>query len=108
MSALSQSLSAWSAETNKAVLFAAAFAGVIAHWLYELAVDVIRTGTWTAPTMIVVVARVFVSFIAAAAGFVAIYKQAESASAGFKILTAFTLGLAIDALTSPWAQPTTP
>jgi hypothetical protein len=106
MYSLRQNLRAFSESQNKLLLFGLVFIGVLAHWIYELAVAVIKAGgEFTAPTVPLIIARVVVSFIAAAAGFAAAFNQIKKADPGFESFAAFAAGLGVDALTSPWVTP---
>lgn len=49
-----------------------------------------------------VIGRLVVSLVAAAFGFISVYNQIKKVDQEFRFVSAFTLGLGVDALTTPW------
>lgn len=111
MSFWSRGTTAFRTEPRKAMVFVALFLGVVVHWVYEVAVAAIRNeGVWDFGNLGVVIARVVVSFVAAAAGFISAYSQVIKLDPEFRLISAFVLGLGVDALTTPWTtmEPSPP
>ncbi len=93
-------------EPNKVLVFFSLLLGIIFHWIYEVAVAAIKAdGEWVFGTRGVILARIVISLVASVVGLVAAYNQVKKADEGFRAVTAFVLGLSVDAMTSPWTVP---
>jgi hypothetical protein len=90
-------------EQSKA--YGAIVVGILAHWIWELAVAAVQTGQWEFGNGAVVVARVVIAFIVGAVSFAGIWKQIEKADPKIRLWIALTQGFAVDALASPIANP---
>ena len=102
-------LEAFNAETSKIAIFLALFAGIVLHWIYEVAVAAIKNGgTWNFGAPGVIAARFVISLIAAITGFVAAYGEVQKVDEGFRIVSAIVTGLGVDALTAPWTHKEPP
>ena len=87
------------------VMFGMVVLGIIAHWVWEVAVAVIGSGQeWDFGSNWVIVARVVVAVIAGLVNFAGIWKQLENVDPKVRVFSAFTQGFAIDALVAPVAH----
>lgn len=87
--------------------YGAVLLGVLAHFVWEILVGVLRTGAdpeWG--SWWVLVARIGVAVIVSAVSFVGVWKQLEAAEPKLRFFVALTQGFAIDALASPIAPAT--
>jgi len=76
-------------------------AGILLHWVYDVLIAALDTGSIEFGTWVVVVARLGIAFIAAAFSFTGIWTQLQKVDPSIRYFTALTLGFAVDALTGP-------
>jgi len=86
------------------VMYLLVVLGIILHWIWELAVAAIGTGSWDFGTIGIVVARLVVAFIAGLVSFAGVWKQLEQVDPKIRAFVAITQGFAIDALAGPLAD----
>lgn len=111
MSFVTAGTTAFAAEPRKTWVFVALFLGVFIHWVYEVAVAAIRSnGIWDFGNLGVIIARLVISLVASAAAFISAYNQVAKLDPDFRLVSAFVLGLGVDALTTPWTttEPVAP
>ena len=84
--------------------YVAVSGGIFLHWIWEIAVGAVTTGTWKFGSLGIIIARLLIALIAGAVSFVGIYKQLETADPKIRLFVALTQGFAVDALASPIAR----
>jgi hypothetical protein len=75
--------------------------GIMGHWIWEILVEIIRSGEFEFVGWLVVIARVGIALIAGMWSFTGIWKHLESVDKRIRFFLTFTQGFAVDALTGP-------
>lgn len=97
-------VSAFKDEDSKYTVLAALFLGVVFHWVYQVAVAATRDGVWDFGNLGQIAARLVISAVVSVAGLVSAYEQVNKVDPKWRLVSAFVVGLGVDALTSPVLQ----
>jgi hypothetical protein len=96
---------------NKWLIYIGLLLGVVAHWLYEVAVAGIKTGgSFAFGSPGVIAAHLFISVVVSMPAYLSAYAQLSKTDDAVRLGSAFVAGLGVDALVAPWtvAAPPTP
>ena len=85
--------------------FLGIFLGVILHWIYQVALEVIvGKGVWDFGGWPVVIARVVVALIVTLYVFSGYWESIKDNPPSLRFISALAYGLAIDSLVAPWTR----
>ena len=85
-------------------MFLMVVVGILAHWVWEVAIAALGPVGWDFGSIGIIVARVVVAVIVGLVSFAGIWKELENVDPKVRLFSAFTQGFAIDALASPVAH----
>ena len=75
--------------------------GIVGHWVWEVLVGGLPTGTFNFGSFATIVARVVIGLIAGIWSFTGIWQQLSGVDKKLRFFAAFTQGFAVEALTGP-------
>ncbi len=82
-------------------------AGILSHWIYEIAIAALDSGQWDFGSLGIVAARLVIAVIVGLVSFTGIWKQLEKLDPSIRVFAAITQGFALDALAAPLAHAAT-